>query len=358
MIESGTGNLLRAQVDALVNTVNTVGVMGKGVALQFKSAFPQNYKAYRDACSRGEVQLGRMFVWDSGRLGPQRYVINFPTKGHWRSKSRLQDIERGLQDLSRVAGELELDSIALPALGCGNGGLQWSDVLPLIERQFADSPLRVLVFPPAAAPKAREMPIATERPHMTYGRAALLALTASYARAAAAQRFDEVTAGASLLEIQKLMYLLQSTGQPLRLRYAKGIYGPYAENLNQVLQMLEGHYVRGYGDRSRAVLQLDPIELMPGAEEEAVAWLQHDPQLQDDIDRVLRLVQDWEGPYGLELLATVHFAAGVDAAVAVDPSRAAAYVHAWNARKQSTFPTQHVEKAWARLAEQGWLTTD
>ena len=142
MVEFTTGNLLEADVDALVNTVNTEGVMGKGVALQFKRAFPANYKAYRAACKAGEVKLGRMFVFDTGRLEPPRYIINFPTKGHWRSLSRLSDIEAGLTDLRRVLTELPVESVALPPLGCGLGGLRWSDVRPRIEAALADLPVR------------------------------------------------------------------------------------------------------------------------------------------------------------------------------------------------------------------------
>jgi O-acetyl-ADP-ribose deacetylase (regulator of RNase III) len=163
MIDLGEGNLLNAPTDALVNTVNTVGVMGKGVALQFKQAFPANFKAYRIACERGEVQVGRMFLWDSGRLGPQRYIINFPTKQHWRAKSRVGDIDAGLRDLVRLNQELEIESIALPALGCGNGGLDWAVVQPRIEAALGPLPVRAIVFPPAGAPSPGDMPIATAR---------------------------------------------------------------------------------------------------------------------------------------------------------------------------------------------------
>ena len=142
MVEFVTGNLLEADADAFVNTVNTKGVMGKGVALQFKRAFPANFKAYQAACAAGEVKLGRMFVFDSGRLERPRYIINFPTKDHWRSRSRLADIETGLVDLRRVLAELEIESIALPPLGCGLGGLDWSDVRPRIEAALADLPVR------------------------------------------------------------------------------------------------------------------------------------------------------------------------------------------------------------------------
>ncbi len=119
--------------------MNTVGVMGKGIALQFKRAYPANYAAYRAACAKNEVRLGRMFVFDSARLGPRRYVINFPTKGHWRASSKLSDIQAGLADLVRVVRERQITSIAVPALGCGNGGLGWDEVRPVIEHAFAES---------------------------------------------------------------------------------------------------------------------------------------------------------------------------------------------------------------------------
>jgi len=356
MIEFGDGNLLHAQVDALVNTVNTVGVMGKGVALQFKQAFPANFTAYKRACDLGEVRIGRMFVYDSSRRGPHRYIINFPTKQHGRSKSRLQDIEAGLHDLVRLINELSITSIAVPALGCGNGGLNWNDVYPLIERALRPLPVRAIVYPPAGAPRAADMPIATSRPSMTVGRAALLAILARYARSVMAQRLELIRPGASLLEIQKLMYLLQEAGLSLRLNYTKGRYGPYAENLNKILQAMEGHYLRGYGDRSSAVLALEPIELLPGAEDRALTLLRTDPSVLATVNRVLRLTTGWEGAYGMELLATVLFAARTDPLVATDATRAADYVHTWNARKQATFPQEHVTKAWQRLHDQGWFT--
>lgn len=355
MIEFGEGNLLHAEVDALVNTVNTVGVMGKGVALQFKQAFPANYEAYKQACERDEVRLGSMFVWDSHRRGPRRYIINFPTKRHWRSMSRLDDIDTGLQDLVRVIKELGVTSLAVPALGCGNGGLDWSDVLPRIESALGSLPARVIVYPPVGAPPATDMPIGTERPPMSLGRAALLAVIARYARGAMNQRLDLVRPGASLLEIQKLTYLLQVVGLPLRLRYAKGKYGPYADDLNPILQAMEGHHLRGYGDRSTAILRLDPIELLPGAEDEALAWLRTRPAAQTAVERVLTLTSGWEDPYSVELLATVLYAASNHHEAATDPNVAADYVHQWNARKQATFPVEHVTKAWQRLRDQGWL---
>lgn len=356
MIEFGEGNLLRADVDALVNTVNTMGVMGKGVALQFKQAFPANFTAYKRACDDGDVRIGRMFVWDSHRAGPRRYIVNFPTKGHWRSRSRIEDIDAGLHDLARRITELGIESIAIPALGCGNGGLAWEDVLPRITLVLDPLPVRAIVYPPAGAPPAAEMPIATRRPPMTVARAALLAVVARYARGAMVQRLDLIRPGASLLEIQKLLYLLQDAGVPLRLHYGKGRYGPYAEDLNPVLQAMEGHYLRGYGDRSAAVLTLDPIEVLPGAEDRANDHLSGRPAVLATIDRVLDLTAGWEGAYSMELLGTVLYAARTEPGVSNDPARAVDCVHRWNSRKQATFPEADVTKAWQRLRDHGWLT--
>lgn len=149
MIELVHGNLLEADVEALVNTVNTEGVMGKGVALQFKKAFPEMFEAYREACRRGEIEPGRMHVYERrDMLGP-RYIINFPTKRHWRQPSRLEDIASGLKALVEQIRSRRIRSVALPPLGCGSGGLEWGKVFPLI--QAALDPLenvRALVFPP------------------------------------------------------------------------------------------------------------------------------------------------------------------------------------------------------------------
>lgn len=160
MIENTKGNLLEAPVEALVNTVNTEGVMGKGIALQFKQAYPLMFRDYERACQADEVKLGRMQVYDLGGLaGGPRWIINFPTKGHWRTKSRLSDVEAGLEDLAATIERLHIRSIAIPPLGCGNGGLDWNDVRPRIESAFAKLPdVRVLVFGPGGAPDAGAIP--------------------------------------------------------------------------------------------------------------------------------------------------------------------------------------------------------
>jgi O-acetyl-ADP-ribose deacetylase (regulator of RNase III) len=149
MIEFITGDLLKSETDALVNAVNCVGVMGRGIALQFKTAFPENFKAYAVACKRGVVQPGHMFVFELDRLLPPRFIINFPTKRHWRDRSRMEDIDAGLADLVGVIRDRGISSIAVPPLGAGLGGLDWRAVRPRIERALEVlNDVRVLVYEP------------------------------------------------------------------------------------------------------------------------------------------------------------------------------------------------------------------
>lgn len=222
MVEFKTGNILAEDAEALVNTVNCVGIMGRGIALQFKNAFPENFKAYAAACRHREVQPGRMFVFETGHLTNPRYIINFPTKRHWRGKSRMEDIDVGLKALQVVVREKKIRSIALPPLGSGLGGLNWHEVRPRIEaalRGFTD--LRVVVFEPKGAPEAGQVAKQKAAPRMTPGRAALVGLMDRYL----AGLLDPFV---TLLEVHKLMYFMKGSGEPAleRLRMVKGPYGP------------------------------------------------------------------------------------------------------------------------------------
>jgi len=341
------GNLLEANVDALVNTVNTVGIMGKGIALQFKKAFPANFNTYEKACKSGDVVLGSMFVFDNGQLVAPRWIVNFPTKGHWRSKSRMADIEDGLEDLATVIANRGITSIALPPLGCGNGGLDWADVEPLIRRKLEGLPIKVQLFTPDGPPAAAAMRNATERPALTEGKAALIAIL---------DKYSQLALGATVIEVQKLMYFLQEAGQELRLNFDKGRYGPYADNLRHVLIRLEGHHLEGYGDGSRLVLEAEPIRILGSAADEAQHAIDglRDSALMERIQRTLDLATGFESAYGLELLATVHWCvtreAGVESAV-----DAAGCIQAWNYRKGRMFTDEHIEVAWNHLTDLGWI---
>jgi O-acetyl-ADP-ribose deacetylase (regulator of RNase III) len=354
MIQEAHGNLLAAEADALVNTVNTVGVMGKGIALQFKRAFPENYKAYKRACDEGAVELGRMFIWDAGALADDRprYIINFPTKKHWRSKSKVSDIRAGLDDLVRQLEDLSIKSVAVPPLGCGHGGLRWEQVRPLIEKAFEKIPnVDVLLYPPEGAPAAADQPVRTGTPKMTPGRAALIGIMQRYLPFAV-----EITA----VDIQKVMYFMQEAGEPLRLNYAKGRYGPYADNLRHVLSSMEGHYIRGTGDGSSKALDSIPFEVLDAAKPAAEALLAEQPETSARMDRVTRLIEGYESTYGLELLATVHWASqrddnGEGRAKALTLDQAEQVVGSWNRRKERLFTHPHIVKAYGQLERSGWL---
>jgi O-acetyl-ADP-ribose deacetylase (regulator of RNase III) len=348
MIEFATGNLMQAPVEALVNTVNTAGVMGRGIALQFKQAYPAMFRAYETACKTDLVKLGKMHVFDLGGLvGGPHWIINFPTKGHWRTASRMKDIEAGLQDLVATIKRLGIRSIAIPPLGCGNGGLDWSDVRPRIEAAMHELPdVRVLVYPPGRAPEAEAMPNRTERPNMTMGRAALILLMDRYLKGL----LDPFV---SLLEIHKLMYFMQEAGQPLQLKYEAKPFGPYAPNLRQVLIRLETHYTQGYGDGKDK--PNTPIHLLPGAVEEASAFLREDSEALARMDRVAELIEGFEDPFGLELLSSLHWVVRENPEARENPEVAISAVQAWSPRKKQQLKREHLLHAWDRLNEQGWI---
>jgi O-acetyl-ADP-ribose deacetylase (regulator of RNase III) len=342
MIEFTTGDLLQADVEAIVNAVNCAGVMGRGIALQFKNEFPQNFRAYEAACVRDEVQPGKMFVFETRSPTNPKFIINFPTKRHWRGKSRREDIDSGLKALAEEVRIRGIRSIAIPPLGSGLGGLNWADVRPrIVEALRGFNDLRVIVFEPNSTPAATK---SREVPNMTAGRAALVVLMHRYLGGL----MDPFV---TLIEVQKLMYFMQEAGEPLRLNYIKHHYGPYADNLRHVLTKIEGHFVSGYHDGGDAPEKL--LELVPGAVSDAEAFLAEDSETRHRFNRVGRLVEGFETPFGLELLATVHWVVTRENARSVDD--AVKKVHAWNKRKERFSPRQ-IEIAFDVLSSQDWMT--
>jgi O-acetyl-ADP-ribose deacetylase (regulator of RNase III) len=318
--------------------------MGKGIALQFKFAFPENYRHYQQACRAGDVRLGRMLVTDTDRLVNPRHIINFPTKQHWKAKSRLEDIQAGLPALIAEVNRLGIRSIAVPPLGCGNGGLDWKQVRPLIEAAFAEvAHVHVLLFEPEDAPDAGAMRVATRRPNMTRGRALLLCLLDLYR--IPGYRLTK-------LEVQKLAYFLQTAGEPLKLDYVRHKYGPYAENLNHVLQNIEGHFISGFGDRSRNA-QISPL---PEALTEANTFLATSAEARERLGRVADLIEGFDNPSGMELLATVHWVGTHSAMATTNEEITIALVQAWSDRKRTLFKPDHIRLAWRHLRALGWLT--
>lgn len=344
MIKLTQGDILKADAEALVNTVNCVGIMGRGIALQFRKAFPENFKAYEAACKSHQVQPGKMFIYDLNCLYNPRFIINFPTKRHWKHKSSIDDIKSGLVDLIDAVQQYQIRSIGIPPLGCGLGGLNWSEVRPLIMEAFQCLPeVAVLLFEPAGAPQATAMVKEKKVPNMTVGRAALIGLMRRYL---AAVMDPTVT----LLEVHKLMYFMQEAGEPLRLNYQKAPYGPYAENLRHVLSHIEGHFISGYGDAEDRPDK--PLELKPYASEKAEIFLTKHEATRQRFYRVAELIKGFETTFGMELLSTVHWVATQEAATTAE--EAVIKIHAWNKRKKM-FESCHIHLAWERLREAGWL---
>ena len=343
MLKRTTGNILEADADALVNSVNCVGVMGRGIALQFKKAFPANFTAYKAACDRKEVEPGKMFVFERSDLVSPRYIINFPTKRHWKGKSRMEDVERGLEALADAIRERRIQSIAIPPLGAGLGGLNWPDVRKRIEEALGDlTAVRIILFEPSGPP---EVVRSREVPKMTSGRAALVALMDRYL----AGLMDPFV---SLLEVHKLMYFMQTAGEPLKLRYVKGHYGPYAENLGHVLNKIEGHLISGYHDGGDQPKK--PLELVPGAIADAEKFLKDRPDVRARFNRVAELVEGFETSFGLELLSTAHWVATREGVAG--SNEVISKFRDWNQRK-TQFTQRQVDIALQTLKDKDWLET-
>ena len=343
MILSTQGDILRDESEAIVNTVNCVGVMGRGIALQFRNAYPENFKAYARACKQGEVQPGGMFVTETGEFAP-RYIVNFPTKRHWRGKSRMEDIEAGLAALVEVIREKRIRSIALPPLGAGLGGLAWPEVrCRIVAALEALEGVQITLYEPAGPPAPEEMPRNREVPKMTPGRAALVELVHHYL----AGLLDPIV---SLLEVHKLMYFMQEAGEPLRLRFSKAPYGPFADNLGHVLKAVEGHLVSGYADGGDTPTK--PLQLIPGAHEDACRFLEQSTATREHLERVVALVAGFESPAGMELLSTVHWVAKHETPVSLE--QLGIRLYAWNERKRQFTPRQ-IAIAARNLGAQGWI---
>lgn len=347
MITYTTGDILQADVDAVINTVNTVGVMGKGLALQFKRRYPENFKQYKRACDSGLVRIGSMYVTETHELRGPRFIINFPTKKHWRADSRLEYIRAGLLDLIHVIEDLNIRSIAVPPLGAGNGGLNWADVRRLVDQALADLPgVEVQVFEPVNAHFNVAPSVA---PKMTNSRALVVALILEYTRRRQIIEPWEDSRGASHLEIQKLMYFASQLVPKMRLRFVEGKYGPYSDVVRVMLQEMEGSYLHGYGDGNDRVLALEPIEV---TDQGLAAIRAFEPEGEaGEFDWVIRTVMDrvagFEGAYPIELLASVDWAMkrlGSD-----DVTKVTEYVQNWTTRKGRLFTAEDIETGLGQL---------
>lgn len=334
---------MAADVEALVNTVNTVGVMGKGIALQFKERFPENYKLYKAAAKAGELQTGKMFVVPTNRMEGIKWIINFPTKKHWRSPSKIEYVEQGLDDLVAVIEKRKIKSIALPPLGCGSGGLDWAEVKPLMAQKLSGlEGVNVLVFEPSTIAYEEKEKKEKAKPKLTPTRAIILFLMKGYA---------QLQYTLTVLETQKLVYFLSRLGdeEAQKINFQKGPYGPYAPVLNHVLYDMDGVYLTGM--KYKEAKTFDPLQVLPqhmNEVEEFVTVNTTDSQ-KARVRSLLQLIEGFETPLSMELLATVDYVLMNEVTDKNNLPEVIAKVHQWNKRKQELMSAPFIEVAYDRL---------
>jgi O-acetyl-ADP-ribose deacetylase (regulator of RNase III) len=354
MITFTEGNLLDAKAEALVNTVNTVGVMGKGIALMFKEAFPENFRAYADACKNREIRVGSVFVTERHNwVGGPKWIVNFPTKQHWRNPSKIEWIKEGLQDLKRFLIDNNVRSIALPPLGSGNGGLDWKNVRPIIEEALGTVPgIDVTIYEPTAKYQNVAKPAGVEK--LTPARALVAELL---------RRYSVLGFECTLLEIHKLAYLLQrriiSAGgvSPLKLEFRADRFGPYAPTLGHLLNHLDGSYLHCEKRVADAGI-LDTIWFEDSKKEVISLFVKttEAKEFNSALDETTSLIEGFESPLGLELLSTVDWLLNHDK---VEPTREGVKsgLQSWlgggeaSERKLRLFEDDFIDLALSRLAE-------
>lgn len=298
MIQYKIGNLLDSEAEALVNTINTVGVMGKGIALQFKNMFPQNFKIYSTACKNKEVKIGQLLVTeDEALLSGKKIIINFPTKTNWRLPSEYQYIEAGLTELVKVIKEKKIKSIAIPPLGSGNGGLNWKKVKQLLEKHLSNINCDIYIYEPN---ESIQEVLKKERVKLTPARAMLLSVL-----------YELVRNGEFVSEFssEKIAYFLQRFGakDAFKLTFQPNFYGPYSGKVKHVLYYLNGSYIMGYSSKDKK--PFEELGLICDAEIEIIEFLDKLENLpcKITVEKTKNFLTGFYSPFGLELLSTIDF---------------------------------------------------
>ena len=342
MIRYTVGNIIESDAEALINTVNTVGVMGKGIAGAFKKAFPDNYRKYKEAVDRGEVEIGKLLVHREYQTRT-RVIINFPTKKHWRQPSRMEYIAEGLKSLVEIIETENIRSIAIPPLGAGNGKLNWDEVKPLLESWL--EPLakdrEIIIYEPGFQDQQTKNAARKKEPHLTPSRAIVLHVL---------DKYRILGYGINLLVVQKVCYFLQELGETLNLRYEKGHYGPYAHNLTHLLKALNTFYLSFNANRTSPE---ENVTLINKRLPEVGAYV--DTEISDEqkarMYHLLELIEDFESPYGLELLGTVHYIKKFHPEYGREEIER--HIHQWTNRKKEIMKPYHIQVAYERLEQQG-----
>tara|TARA_R110001583_G_scaffold59123_1_gene175979 strand:+ start:2770 stop:3807 length:1038 start_codon:yes stop_codon:yes gene_type:complete len=324
MIEYLIGNILESDAQAIVNTVNTVGVMGKGIALQFKKAYPNNFKAYYEACKRNEVAVGKSFVTrDSNLLTGEKIIINFPTKKDWRKPSEYSYVEDGLDDLVDIIEINQIKSIAIPPLGAGNGGLEWERVKKIIEKKLENINIDIYVYEPTKQIKEY---LKKERIKLTDARALLLYVL-----------YDLVRNGEYVSEFssEKICYFLQRFGSEnyFKLNFEPNFYGPYSGKVRYVLNVLNGSYLMGYSDMSKK--PFEPLTLIADGYETVKKHIENKSELFEIAEKTTTFLNGFYSDFSLELLSSIDSIAVNQKTL--DKQIISEKLEEWSNRKRSMF---------------------
>jgi O-acetyl-ADP-ribose deacetylase (regulator of RNase III) len=336
------GNLLDAPTEALVNTVNTVGVMGKGIALQFKTSFPYNYSVYTSACKNGELQPGRLLVVKESIKEGDKIIINFPTKTEWFKKSKYEYIEAGLKSLVSTIKDKDIKSIAIPPLGCGNGGLKWEKVKALIELYLNDlKDVEILVYQPNENVKELLKKETVKKDVKLTAPRALLLYSMFY--------YESLGETSSLFIANKLAYFLQRLGENSlkKLNFEAHFYGPYSVQVEHMLQDMNGKYIKGL--EQMQVTAFEPLELQYNMIAEVSDFVKKElsAEQRDIVKKLIGLIDGYQSALSLEILASVDFIKkqypGIQKEAAVEK------IYAWSERKKKLFQRRYIDIAWEHL---------
>ncbi len=326
MIQYKTGNLLESEAEALVNTVNTIGVMGKGIALQFKNQFPANAKIYTKACKEKTFDIGQLLITTEGSLlNGEKIIINFPTKTDWRKPSEYSYIEKGLVELVKFIKEKEIKSIAIPPLGAGNGGLNWSKVKILMEKYLSNIDCNIFIYEPNAIIQEA---LKKERVKLTPARAMLLSVL-----------FDVVKSGEFVSEFtaEKIAYFLQRFGakDTFKLDFQPNFYGPYSGKVKHVLYYLNGSYISGYSSKDKK--PFDELGLMLDAEMEVNEYLNAEENFQNKqiVSTTKAFLSGFYAAFGLELLSTIDYIMIEKKTTSIE--EITKHLESWSDRKKTMF---------------------
>lgn len=332
------GNMLESDAQALVNTVNTVGVMGKGIALQFKEAFPHNYKEYVAACKRKELEPGKLLVIKEHTLHGEKIMINFPTKTEWYLKSKYEYIEKGLEALVDVIKEYNIISIAIPPLGCGNGGLKWDKVKPMMEKYLSPvNDIDIQIFEPNAAVKEilKQQEVKKEI-KLTPARAMLLYSMFYY---------ETLGENSSLFVANKLAYFLQRLGETSlsKLKFEASLYGPYSVGVQHMLHNVNGKYIKGLEQMKAKAFE--PLEMQYDKAKEISDYVKKElvPDQRIRLKNLLALIDGFQSALSLEILATVDFVKEKNKVTSQEEIVSA--IHTWSERKKNLFQEKYIKIA-------------